>query len=238
MKRINFCLIIMLTCSGLFAQNQKGYMIVGVNLASAGFSSGKSESSYSLSPTISRSENNYFNISVNPNIGFYISDKTVVGGLISVSYNTNKSDNSNSSTSNTSTSKSSYATVGFGPYARFYLGDPKAKALPFLQPMAGIYFYPGYKYTYTSSSGNANTTEYEGYTPWTLGLQLGYEQFLNNVIGLQFTVGYNYWNYDYDYNVKYTSGPGTNYTGHYESHSNDISIGVGLAVHLASLKKK
>src|SRR5437868_11953943 len=102
----------MILCSQLFAQNKKGTMIVGLNFGAAQFSSGTSESSNSLSAGVSKNKSSSFYLSINPNIGFYLNDKTVLGGGITLAPYTSKNDNSSTTSTATSTSKTNYFYVG------------------------------------------------------------------------------------------------------------------------------
>jgi hypothetical protein len=222
----------------VFAQNKKGNMIVGTNFGIVQYSTGTTESSNSLSSNVSKNKGNSFYLSVNPNIGFYLNDKTVLGGGITLAPYTSKNDNTSTGTATTTTTKTTYFYVGIGPYLREYLGTNNDKGMPFVQLNAGINFYPGYKNTYSNSTNTfAYTYKYSGYTNWMLGAQVGYEHFLNNIIGLIYSIGYSYYNYNYDYNVDYTIG-GTDYTGTSKGNTSYINVNIGLNVHLSSLKGK
>jgi hypothetical protein len=238
MKQISFCILLLFISVTLFAQNKKGNLLVGVNFGSTGFSFGNSESSYSGTSTVFKSKSNSFSLYINPNIGFYLSDKTVFGGNITLGPSSYKYDYNNTGTSVTSTSKTNSFYVGIGPFLREYLGDNKSKGAPFIQAMAGVYFYPGYKTTYsTSDNSSMYTAKYSSYSSWMGGLQIGYEYYFNDVIGIQYAVGYSYNYYKYTYNVDYTAG-GTSYTSTYKITSNNINFGVGLNVHLKTLQKR
>ena len=222
------------------AQNKKGNWLVGASLGSGSFGFGKSESSYSLSPTVSKSDYNSFSLAIFPSIGKYITDKAVIGIEPSIGFYSSKSDGSSSTSSATSTTKYSYPYFSIGPFGRFYFGKLNEKGMPFGQVNFGITFYPGLETTYTYSGPSPYTqkTKYENYVPWNVGARLGYEHFLNNVIGIQYYIGYSHNSYDYDYEVNYTSGGGTDYTGHYESDAGSINFGAGLLIHLNCNKKK
>lgn len=221
------------------AQNKKGNLLVGVNLGGSGLSFGNTESSYSYIPsTVYKSKTNGFSFSINPNIGIYISDNVVVGGNITINPYSYKYDNSNTGSSATSQSKYHAIYVGVGPYGRFYFGDNKGKGMPFVQVDAGIDFVPGYKYDYTTSTGTNNYTEkYKNYTSWNTGIQVGYEHFFNEIIGIQYSVGYSFSSYKYTSNVDYASASLTDYSSTYKNNSSNVDFNVGLAIHLACNKK-
>jgi hypothetical protein len=74
------------------AQNKKGNWLVGASLGSGSVGFGKSESSYSLSSNVSKSDYNSFNLSIYPSIGKYITDKAVIGIQPGIGFYSSKSD--------------------------------------------------------------------------------------------------------------------------------------------------
>lgn len=218
------------------AQNKKGNWLVGVGIGSTGVSFGESESGEVGGTTVFKSKSNNFNIGVFPNVGYYVSDNVVIGSYVTLGYSTSNSDNSNTSSPGTSESKSHYSYFGLGPFGRFYFGGNKGKGMPFAQVNAGITFYPGYKGEYKPSTGTGYTYEYKKYHPLNFGAQIGYEHFVNSVIGIQYYAGYSYSKYKYDTFYDYPSSPDVTYF--YESSNHNINFGVGLQIHLDCDKKK
>ncbi len=239
MKKISICALALLTAFTMQAQNKKGNLLAGVNFGGSGISFGNSETSYSYIPsTLFKQKNNSFSLSINPNIGFYISDNFVVGGNITINPYTYKYDNSNTGSTTTSQSKYHAIYLGIGPYGRFYFGDNKGKGMPFLQVNTGINFVPGYKYDYTTSTGSNDYTEkYNSYTSWNAEAQLGYEHFINEIIGIQYALGYSYRYYKYTTSVDFVSSGLTDYASSYKNNSGSINFTVGLAIHLSCKKK-
>jgi len=235
MKKISICALALLTAFTMQAQNKKGNLLVGTSIGGTGVSFGKSENGTVGSTNISKSDYNSFNISVYPTIGIYLTDNVVIGTYFTLGYNTSKYDNSYNYSTNTSTSKYNNASFGLGPYGRFYFGDNKGKGMPWAEVNAGINFYPGYKGEYTPSTGESYKWEYKKYHPFNAGVKIGYEHFINSVIGIQYYIGYNYNKYKYDTFYDYTSIPDVTYT--YESSSSNINFGVGLQIHLECNKK-
>ncbi|HKC36378.1 MAG TPA: outer membrane beta-barrel protein [Chitinophagaceae bacterium] len=235
MKKIISIIIALAMTSVLSAQNKKGNWLVGVNIGGGGASFGKSESSNSTNPTIFKSDNSNFNISIGPSVGYYISDNVVLGTYLGVGFSSSKNDNSNTATPATSESKYHSVYVSLYPYGRFYFGS-NSKGSPYAEVNAGVSFYPGYKGTYTPSTGSGYEYSYDKYTSWNAGFKIGYEHFINPVIGIQYYIGYNYSYYKYDLFYDYTSA--TDYTNTNKNTSSNINFGAGLAIHLACDKKK
>src|SRR5258708_23978173 len=158
MKRIFFPMIAMIICFQSFAQNKKGYCIVGTSIGSTGYSTGSSESSNSSSSTVTKTDNNSFYLSINPYMGKYVTDNIVVGaGLTLAPYS------SKSTVTGSYESKFSYFLIQIGPFARFYFGDKNSKGSPFIQVNTGLNFYPGYKSTFAPSSRTVYTATYDKY---------------------------------------------------------------------------
>ena len=236
MKKTTFmCLFLAMTCL-LFPQNKKGNLIIGTDVGSAGLYIGNSESGYSSSKDINKSDYTSYGISVYPTIGYYIKDNLVVGTYFELGFNGNKYNNSTTADSSTSESKSSYVYFSLGPFARFYLGQDNGKGRLFVHVSAGIGFYPLYSYTYTPSSGSGYKEKYDKYFPWNAGLKIGYEHYFNPVIGLELYFGYTYYHSNNSYTLDYTTG--TDYTYNYTGNEHDFTFGVGLQIHLDTLTKK
>lgn len=230
MKRIMLLLILTIFCTFAFAQNKKGYWLVGTGIGSTGYSTGGSENTNSSSSSVFKTDNNSFYFSVNPYAGKYVSDNVVVGAGVTLAPYTSKTTASNYE------NKYSYFYIGIGPFARFYLNNTNPKGAPFVQINTGLNFYPGYKSTYTPTSGIGYTSKYDSYTSWNAGAQLGYEHFLNSVIGLFYTLGYSYYHTNSTYLTTYTNA--TTYSSTNKTHSSNINFEIGLNVHLPSLKGK
>jgi hypothetical protein len=239
MKRIIFSMIVMIISLQVMGQNKKGNWLVGSSFGSIGFSSSEQEYSYSNTPgTVFKSEGNSFSLYINPYMGKYVSDKVVVGAGVTIGPYSSKNESSSTGSSATSESKTTYVYVGIGPFARFYLNNNNPKGAPYIHVNAAINLYPGYKNEYTSSGGTAYTYTYDKYSSWNAGVAIGYEHFLNSVIGFYYALGYAYSSYNTTAMLDYTSGSGTDYTTDQDYNSHNINVNVGLAIHLASLKKK
>jgi hypothetical protein len=238
MKKLLLCAIAFMAVFTVNAQNKKGNMLVSAYVGSAAFNSNKNDYTYSIGPTIYDGDSKSFNIGVGPEVGWYLTDRLVVGTYLGLSYYNSKSNSGNNSSINTSHSKSNSLYFNVGPSARVYLGKNNDKGMPYLRLSTGLSFYPSDNgESYNSTNTYHYTYKTKNYLTWNLGPQLGYEHFFNQHIGLQYYIGYNYshskYKYDYDYSVG-----GTDYSYTQNSHTSSISFGVGLQVHMDCDKNK
>jgi hypothetical protein len=160
----------------------------------------------------------------------------VIGTYFDLDFYSSKHNSSSTSSSDTAVTKSNSLYFSLGPFARFYLGQDNGKGRLFVHVSVGFSLYPVYSYTSTPSSGTGSTEKYDKYFPWNAGLKIGYEHYLNPVIGLEFYVGYTYYHSDSSYTYDYATGPHTTYT--YKSNEHDFVFGAGLQIHLETLTKK
>lgn len=236
MKKLFIISVLFCTISFAFGQNKKGNWLVGTYVGGAGLGFGESEGSSSAGPGISKSESNSFNIGIGPNAGYYVSDNLVIGTYLGISFYHSKNDGSNTISTSTSESKYSSTYVSVGPFGRFYFGNNKSKGMPYAQINGGINFYPSYSGEYTPSTGISYKYDFDKYSSWSAGAQLGYEHFINQVIGLQYYIGYGYSYYKSTTMYDYSSG--TDYSYSSKSTSHGINFGAGLQIHLECTKKK
>jgi outer membrane protein W len=177
------------------AQIKKGTRIIGASIGNVVVNSGTADVTVDQIGS-STSKITGYNISINPSIGWFISDNTAVGA----SFNINPVSNKNTYEENGSTfqsDKSSNFNFGLGGFVRHYLKNT-GTLLPFgqLGLNAGIsnlntegFFYGGtgptvYKTSYDGSSNGGfffNST-----------FQAGVTKMLNDHTGLDFYVGYNF----------------------------------------------
>ena len=239
MKKINVCVLALLTVFTMQAQNKKGNMLVSVNVGSGSFYSNKNDYSYSTLPgTTYNGDSKSFSIGISPEVGLYLTDRLVVGTYLGLSYYNSKNNSGNSGTTTTSHGKSNSLYFNLGPSARVYLGKNNDKGMPYLRLITGLSFYPSDNgESYNSTNTYHYTYKTKNYLSWNLGPQIGYEHFFNQHIGLQYYIGYNYNHYKYKYDYDYSIG-GTDYVYTVNSHSSSISFGVGLQIHMDCDKNK
>lgn len=212
------------------AQISKGSMVVGTGILYTNISGSDNTTTYSNVPTVYSSSSNSFGISLNPNVGYFISDGLAVGGQFYLSYYKQKSNSSNTSSTTTSTSDYSSTSLSVGPMVRYYFVK-SGKWAPYVQGDFAYNLYPS-KSTSTSSTGSSSTSDTKSKTNWDTGFRLGMEYFISDYVGLQFYAGYSYAKRVYETEYKPSSGTGYTYTS--DSKSWTIPIGVGLQIHLPS----
>jgi hypothetical protein len=236
MKKLTLTALMIFGVITLFAQNHKGWWQVGASLGGADYNNSYSETSYSYIPTTYSSKGNGFSLYVNPTLGYYVTDKLVLGGSVYLSPYTGKYTNSQSNSTATSETKYSYFAISIGPMLKCYLGKNQGKGMPYFMVDENMTWYPGYKSTYTSSTGGGSTDRYDKYSYWNTDAVLGYEHFLNEHIGLNFAVGYRYTYYKYTVNVDQITG--TDYKYSSKGHYHDATFSLGLVMHLDWHKRR
>lgn len=174
------------------AQFKKGQRMAGASVGSVGFNSGKSDISYPPPTTGFESNNQNMQFSLNPSMGWFISENTAVGALLNLGYRYQKIfDEANGTTFNKNTGKS--FNLGIGGFARNYFAS-SGSMKPFGQFTmsfgTGSSSHDGFRFT----GGNKET--YDGKSSGDFfanaALSLGFTKMLNNHTGLDFFAGYNY----------------------------------------------
>jgi hypothetical protein len=234
MKKLIICFTMLIAASSILAQTNKGQVLLGASLAGVSYTNSESKTSYSNTPTVYKSTGTSASFSFNPTIGWFIQNNLAIGSLFSISFYSSKSTSSNSSSSATSDYTSTQPSYYLGPFARLYFGGgEKGKAFIHVGGQWGIY---GGTSKSNSSSGSSSETKTIPKEDWNAGALLGYEQFLNSVVGLYFSFGVNYGKSKTDYDYKPSTGTGYTYTSEYSRIY--FPLNVGIQVHLGSAAKK
>ena len=188
------CILFLLYSFTIAAQFKKGDHMVGTSVASVFYNNTTADVTVGSATTHSLNKN--YNVSIIPMFGWFISDKTVVGGTLNI----NPTGQSVSYEDNGSTyqkDKSNGLNLGAGVFARSYFSNT-GNFLPFgqlafnagiIQQKTSGFFYGGtaptnYKSNYNgeSSSGSfANGSALAGVT-----------RKLSESVGLDIYIGYNY----------------------------------------------
>lgn len=232
----------------LNAQFSKGDRIVGASIGSVNINSGSSDVTF---PSFNgyETKNSGFDLRINPTIGWFISEKTAVGG----SLNINPSGQKVSYMVNGSTfqqDKSNTFNIGVGAFARNYF-SANNNFMPFGQFgfNLGISSMNTDGFLFTGSAPNADKKTYDGKSSGgffaNASLQLGLTKMVGEATGLDIFAGYTY---SYNKNTLKTTTqvdfgnngsidntqvnePTTKFTNH------GFIIGVGFQVFLKGKKK-
>jgi hypothetical protein len=174
-------------------QFKKGMRMVGATVGSAFFNSGKADYSYPPPTTGYTSNSNSFGATLNPSMGWFVSDNTAIGALLNLGYDHQKDFDENVSgvTFNKNISKSFH--FGIGGFARNYFNS-SGNLKPFGQfnlnfgigssSNNGFYFIGGDKSSFNGKSS--------GDFFINAGLALGFTKMLNSNTGVDFSLGYTY----------------------------------------------
>jgi hypothetical protein len=228
MKRKLLLIVFCISSVLAFSQVQKGSKLVGLSFGSASVTSSNSKTLYSNTTTVYDSKGTSLSFSINPSVAWFIQDGLAVGGSVSAGYYHSNSKSSNSSSTTTSDNTSNQPSLYIGPYARYYFGGSD-KSMPFVQANFQIGIYGG-KSISKSSSGSSSETATKPKGDWNAGLTIGYEQFINEYIGIYGSVGVNYGKSITDYDYKPSTGTGYTYTSEYSRIY--FPVNVGLQIHI------
>ncbi len=178
------------------AQFKKGDRMVGASVGSVIFNSGSSDISVDqVGSTTSKTTN--YNLSISPTMGWFLSDKTIVGASLNINPTGTKVTYEQNGTTYQS-DKSNAFNIGLGGFVRHYLNTGNSKLLPFGQFgfNAGISNLKTEGFFYGGSGVNAYKTTYDGSSSGGFfansSLQGGFTKMLGENAGLDFFLGYLY----------------------------------------------
>ena len=231
------------------AQFSRGNKMVGASIGSILFTSGSSDYSF---PGVSgyTSENNRFGITINPSIGWFVSDDIAIGALININI-TSEIVNNKTRDTTYSHNKHNQSNFGIGGFVRKYFKTSSKSLTPFGQINislgSGSTTTKGYLYGFEGTEKYKDS--YDGKSSgdffYNAGLNLGVTKMINSFIGLDVYAGYTY---------SYTkSSSKTTTTRHYITGSNgdfkseyeptiktttsNVLLGVGLQIFLERKKQ-
>jgi len=185
----------LLAASSVSAQFKKGDRMVGASVASVVVNSGTADISVAQIGS-NTSKITGFNVSINPNMGWFISDNTSVGATLNINPSSNKTTYEQNGSTYQSDKNNNF-NIGLGGFVRHYLNH-NSNLAPFgqLGLNAGIsnlktdgFFYGGsgptaYKITY---EGNSN-----GGFFFNANFLAGMTKMVGEHTGLDFYIGYNF----------------------------------------------
>lgn len=232
MKKLLFILLAFM-CSTSYGQFTKGTRTVGLSLTSFNFSS--LNSTYDVSQIgSSTTTNNNLNISITPSMGWFISEKVLVGGNLNFNIG-----NTKYTAGNNVTRKGNSYGVGFGGFGRYYLGS--TNFMPYAQASLGAGIGSGKNtwdevYTNYTEKGEGNQ---KSIINVSAGIGLGLTKMINKNTGFDINLGYQFTNTTFNYssvsNVQFTTPPSSEvrkseykYTG----VNNGVSFSIGFLVFL------
>lgn len=194
-KKILLLVVLFVYSASLFAQFTKGDKMVGANIASILINSGSSDVSFPQTRGYSSKSTSYA-ISFEPAFGWFISDKTVLGGTFIIKPTSQKIRYDDRGTV-FQEDKNTGFNIGIGAFLRNYFHNQAKGMLPFVQAgfntgvnsstSEGFKYYdatPDYKISYNGKSSGgffANAS-----------LLAGLTKMVGARTGLDFYIGYNY----------------------------------------------
>jgi hypothetical protein len=231
------------------AQFAKGDKMVGASVGSVFINSGSSDVSFPGSTAGYSSTNKGWGIRIEPNMGWFISEKTAVGGILILNPSSQK-DSYEAGGNTFQQDKTTRFNIGLGGFARNYFNDNKSM-MPYGQFgfNLGINSEKAEGFDYSSDGGGSYKDSYDGESSGgffaNASLQLGITKMLGENAGLDFFAGYTY-SYnkntfktttlrDYGNNGSidntFVNEPTTKFTNH------GFIVGVGFQVFLRGKKK-
>ncbi|HUR66963.1 MAG TPA: hypothetical protein VMZ03_11505 [Chitinophagaceae bacterium] len=177
------------------AQFKKGDRMVGTTLASAVFNSGSSEISVAQIGN-NTSKITSYNLSISPSLGWFVSENTVVGGILTINPSGNKTTYEQNGSTFQSDKYNSF-NIGLGGFVRHYLNST-GNMMPFGQFgfNVGISSLKTEGFFYGGTSPNAYKISYDGSSSGgfyaNATIQAGLTKMVGDNAGLDLFIGYNY----------------------------------------------
>ncbi len=196
MKKIILAVAVCMVCITLVkAQGSKGNIFMGATLGTASYSSSSPTFTYS-DGSFNKSNTKEFSLSVDPEIGVYLTDHFIFGGNLDVSYTHDKESQTmtQNGVSNIATT-TDQANYMIGPFVRYYFFDKTpSKTLFYLQGSAAIGSGNNSSSVITVDPGGTNTssTSSSGVFAYNLLGAIGITHYIQKNIGLDLGVAYVY----------------------------------------------
>jgi hypothetical protein len=218
------------------AQFQKGTRTFGLSLGSVGFSNTGADATNNTGTLIGSDKTSRFNISINPSYGWFISEKVLVGGSISVGVSSSKY-----TAGTTTVEKSNGFNGGLGVYSRYYFSADGF--MPYAQASLGGTI-GSVSFTWTrdlrASFNSIDKGEADQKSIFNLnaGLGVGLTKMVNKNVGLDIGLGYVFTNTSYKYssinNRQYQTTPPSSEelrsNFKYSGFTNAVNLSVGFLV--------
>lgn len=197
MKKITgfFGLFLLLSAASSQAQFKKGMRMAGASVASVVFNSGSSDITVAQIGS-NTSKITSYNVSLNPSLGWFISDNTVIGASLNINPTSNKTTYQQNGTTYQSDKVSNF-NFGIGGFARHYFNSG-GNLMPFGQVglNAGISNLNTDGFFYGGSGSSAYKSTYDGSSTggffFNSTFQAGFTKMVGDATGLDFYLGYNF----------------------------------------------
>lgn len=251
MIRFFCCFLLIMTCvtTNSNAQFRKGMRMSGVTLGTAFFNSGKTDYSVPVPTTGYTINTNSLGITLAPSYGWFISDKVVVGAQLAGGYKYDKTLKSDENDVTYYKNVVNSFSFSAGAFARNYFPG-SGSFYPFAQVGFTVGFGSSNHEGFSYSSAPVYKDVFDGKSSGdflaTAGLSIGATRMLNEHVGLDFALGYNYSinNYKYktdtqrDINVDGTidERPSSDLTT--KSKNNGLTVGVGFQLFFGKSREK
>ncbi len=220
--------------------------MVGFSVLSGFFNNGTTERSNDL--TSSTIETDNFGISLNPSIGWFISDDLAIGFSPTVTFNKQKQLGKASNGNTFLKDESNQYGVNLGGFARYYFkGTGKMRFFGQYNLSLGITGgkNEGYEYESLGIYVDRYDSKYSGGFAASTGVNLGASKFLNDHVAIDFYVGYTFvYNKTNpkgtsirEYQDPNTPDQSQNIDFEQKFTGNNILLGIGLQVFLEGKKK-
>ncbi len=177
------------------AQFKKGDRMVGASVASVQYNSGSSDITVDQIGD-NKSKITGYNFSLSPSMGWFLSEKTAVGAVLTINPTGGKTTYEQNGTTYQSDKNNNF-NIGLGGFARHYLGN-SGSFFPFAQFgfNLGISSLKTEGFFYGGSGPSAYKISYDGSSSGgffaNASLQAGLTKMVGENAGLDITIGYNY----------------------------------------------
>ena len=214
------------------AQFAKGTVLVEGSLGNISYN--KSDYTYEYFNTIpttsTKSDYKSFGFGLNPLVGFFVTNKLVLGTSLSIYFSSSKSNSLRSTGIKSSDGKSSYVSLGISPFVRYYFAGCKSQKTMFYGQVAGgvsTDLSNKSEYNYYNSAGVfTNSYKYnypKKYFTYNALVLVGMNHMLSQNVALNMGIGYNYSNSTQTSNSISTNSSGVSTTSSNTKNTNKYS---------------
>lgn len=188
-------IITLLTSLAAQSQFKKGDKMVGTTIGSVFYNSGSADISVDQIGE-NKSKITSFNLSINPSIGWFISENTAIGASLNINPTSNKTTYEQNGSTYQSDQSNNF-NIGLGGFVRNYFKS-SGNMLPFGQFgfNLGISSLKTEGFLYTGTAPTATKTSYDGSSSGgffaNASLQAGLTKMMGENAGLDIFIGYTY----------------------------------------------